>query len=84
MGLLSIFFWNYRNIFFERLVFFLNEHKEEARAPRTNTRHLNPSRWQSYSLYWRMRHALKKERRGEGRGGEEGAGHLYQSSWGSW
>jgi hypothetical protein len=25
------------------LVCFLNEHKEKARAPRTNTRHLNPS-----------------------------------------
>jgi hypothetical protein len=60
MGLLIIIFLELKIYIFKLLVCFLNEHKEEARAPRTKTRHLNPSPWQSYSLNWRMRHALKK------------------------
>ena len=34
------------------LVCCLNEHKEKARAPRINTRHLNPSPWQCYPLFF--------------------------------
>jgi hypothetical protein len=71
MGLHIAFFGTTENIL-KLLLCFLNEHKEEARAPRTNTRHINPSHWQSYSLYWRMRHALKKS--GEGKGGERRTG----------
>jgi hypothetical protein len=73
-GLTSfLFFKPWENIL-KLLVFFLNEHKEKAWAPRTNTRHLNLSFWQSYSLYQRMWHALNKI--GEGKGGEPGPGHL--------
>jgi hypothetical protein len=52
--------------FWKLLVWFLNEHKEKARATRTNTRHLNPSPWKCYSLYWRMRHELISSEEGEG------------------
>jgi hypothetical protein len=51
---------------------FLNEHKEQIRAPRTNTSHLNPSPWQLYSPCWRIRQALKRKAGREGRGGEGG------------
>jgi hypothetical protein len=37
---------------------FFYEHKENARAPRTNKRRLNPSPRQCYSTCWQMRHTL--------------------------
>jgi hypothetical protein len=55
-----MFFFKSTGIFFEAARVFLNEHKEKARAPRMNTRHLNPSPWQCYPLCWRIRHAQKK------------------------
>jgi hypothetical protein len=67
--------WGTIGIFLKLLVCFVNEHKEKARAPRTNTKHLNPSPWQCYSFCWRMRHELKKigeGEGGEGRGGRDG------------
>jgi hypothetical protein len=64
-------FFNYRIIFLSRrkkkthvCVIFCNEHKEEARAPLTNTGNLTPSPGQCYSVCWRMRQALKKANAG--------------------
>jgi hypothetical protein len=41
MGLLGNFFWTI-GIFSKAARVFFNEHKEKARAPLTNTTHLNP------------------------------------------
>jgi hypothetical protein len=39
---------------------FVYEHKEEARAPRKNTGHLNPSPRQSYFPCWQRSNALNE------------------------
>ena len=38
----------------------------ESSGSTHKTRHLNPSPWQCYSLYWQMRHELKSSEEGEG------------------
>ena len=38
----------------------------ESSGSTHKTRHLNPSPWQCYSLYWQMRHELISSEEGEG------------------
>ena len=65
-GAFFIFLKKNMEYFLKLLVCFLNEHKEKARAPRINTRHLNPSPWQCFPLFfsgqYSGRHDLRKAR----------------------
>ena len=38
----------------------------ESSGSAHKTRHVDPSPWQCYSLYWQMRHELKSSEEGEG------------------